>query len=101
MLPAWPAWLPVVRPRPCRGKAGRVIGHTAGFMTTLKGLPRSYNKDLQEDKEPLFDAVDTVHACLQVQGPSTPHVRRPVPLEPMCVRACVRERGSRGLKSHT
>ena len=43
-----------------RAKAGRLIGHLAGFLTTLKGLPLAYNKDLQEDKEPLFDAVDTV-----------------------------------------
>ncbi len=41
-----------------RGKAGRMVGHLAGFLTTLKGLPLSYNKDLQEDKEPLFDALD-------------------------------------------
>ncbi len=45
-----------------RGKTGRLIGHLGGFLATLKGLPLSYNKDLQEDKEPLFDAVDTV--CL-------------------------------------
>ena len=43
-----------------RGKAGRLIGHLTGLMATLKGLPLAYNKDLQEDKEPLFDAVDTV-----------------------------------------
>ncbi len=43
-----------------RAKTGRLIGHLAGFLTTLKGLPLAYNKDLQEDKEPLFDAVDTV-----------------------------------------
>ena len=41
-----------------RGKAGRVIGDLTGLLATLKGLPRSYNRDLQEDKEPLFDAVD-------------------------------------------
>jgi argininosuccinate lyase len=43
-----------------RGKAGRVIGDLVGFLTTLKGLPLAYNRDLQEDKEPLFDAVDQV-----------------------------------------
>jgi argininosuccinate lyase len=43
-----------------RGKAGRLIGHLTGFLTTLKGLPLSYNRDLQEDKEPLFDALDQV-----------------------------------------
>ena len=43
-----------------RGKTGRLVGHAAGFLTALKGLPSGYNKDLQEDKEPLFDAVDTL-----------------------------------------
>ena len=43
-----------------RGKAGRVIGDLTGFLATLKGLPLAYNRDLQEDKEPLFDAVDTL-----------------------------------------
>ncbi|MGI8491966.1 MAG: argininosuccinate lyase, partial [Acidimicrobiales bacterium] len=43
-----------------RGKAGRVIGHLTGFLATLKGLPLAYNRDLQEDKEPLFDALDQV-----------------------------------------
>jgi argininosuccinate lyase len=43
-----------------RGKSGRLIGHLAGFLATLKGLPLSYNRDLQEDKEPLFDAVDQI-----------------------------------------
>jgi argininosuccinate lyase len=47
-----------------RGKAGRLIGHLTGVLTTLKGLPLSYNRDLQEDKEPLFDAVDTVVLAL-------------------------------------
>jgi argininosuccinate lyase len=43
-----------------RGKSGRLIGHLTGFLTTLKGLPLAYNRDLQEDKEPLFDAIDQV-----------------------------------------
>ena len=47
-----------------RGKAGRLVGHLTGFLTTLKGLPLSYNKDLQEDKEPLFDALDQVSLAL-------------------------------------
>ncbi len=49
-----------------RGKSGRVMGKLAGLMTTLKGLPTSYNKDLQEDKEPLFDAVDSLNGALQI-----------------------------------
>jgi argininosuccinate lyase len=47
-----------------RGKAGRVIGDLVGLLTTLKGLPLAYNRDLQEDKEPLFDAVDQVSSAL-------------------------------------
>ncbi|KAK7195830.1 Lyase/Argininosuccinate lyase C-terminal [Novymonas esmeraldas] len=49
-----------------RGKAGRVYGHLMGLLTTMKGLPLAYNKDMQEDKEPIFDAVDTVRLCLPV-----------------------------------
>jgi argininosuccinate lyase len=49
-----------------RGKAGRVFGHLMGLLTVLKGLPLSYNRDLQEDKEAVFDTVDTVIACLEV-----------------------------------
>jgi argininosuccinate lyase len=49
-----------------RGKSGRVIGDLVGLLVTLKGLPLAYNRDLQEDKEPLFDAVDTTGGCLQV-----------------------------------
>jgi argininosuccinate lyase len=49
-----------------RGKAGRVFGHLQSLLTTMKGLPLAYNKDMQEDKEALFDTVDTVTACLSV-----------------------------------
>lgn len=49
-----------------RSKAGRVFGRCAGFMMTMKGLPSCYNKDLQEDKEAMFDCFDSVHAVLQV-----------------------------------
>lgn len=52
-----------------RAKAGRVLGNLTGLMTVLKGLPLTYNKDLQEDKEPLFDTADTVRACLGVLPP--------------------------------
>ena len=47
-----------------RGKAGRLVGHLTGLLTTMKGLPLTYNKDMQEDKEPLFDALDTVRLTL-------------------------------------
>jgi argininosuccinate lyase len=43
-----------------RGKAGRLVGNLTSLLTTLKGLPFAYNRDLQEDKEPLFDSIDTV-----------------------------------------
>jgi argininosuccinate lyase len=49
-----------------RGKTGRVYGDLIALLTVMKGLPLAYNKDMQEDKEPLFDAVDTVSGCLSV-----------------------------------
>jgi len=49
-----------------RGKSGRNIGDLIGLLTTLKGLPSTYNKDLQEDKELLFDCVDTLNACIPI-----------------------------------
>jgi argininosuccinate lyase len=51
-----------------RGKAGRVIGRLTGWLATMKGLPIGYSKDLQEDKEALFDAEDTLHASLNAAG---------------------------------
>ena len=53
-------------PELVRGKTGRVYGHLLGLLTMLKGLPLSYNRDLQEDKEALFDALDTVSSSLVV-----------------------------------
>ena len=52
-----------------RGKTGRVYGDLMALLTTLKGLPLAYNKDMQEDKEGVFDAVDTVKMCLKVMAP--------------------------------
>jgi len=49
-----------------RGKTGRVYGDLMGLLTVIKGLPLAYNKDMQEDKEAVFDAVDTVKTCLEV-----------------------------------
>jgi argininosuccinate lyase len=51
-----------------RGRAGRLIGNLTGLLATLKGLPLSYNRDLQEDKEPLFDAFDHVNGGLAAIG---------------------------------
>jgi argininosuccinate lyase len=52
-----------------RGKTGRVYGHLQGVLTVMKGLPLAYNSDMQEDKEALFDVIDTVKACLGVCAP--------------------------------
>jgi argininosuccinate lyase len=49
-----------------RAKTGRAFGHLVSLLTVLKGLPMTYNKDLQEDKEGLFDSVRTVESCLQM-----------------------------------
>lgn len=58
-----------------RGKAGRVFGHLAALLVTMKGLPLAYNKDMQEDKEALFDTVDTVRACLEVSTTVLTNIR--------------------------
>ena len=52
-----------------RGKCGRVYGNLMGILTVMKGLPLAYNKDMQEDKEGLFDSIDTVLQCLEVFTP--------------------------------
>jgi len=49
-----------------RGKTGRVYGHLMGMLTVMKGLPSCYNKDMQEDKEGLFNSIDTIQSCLRV-----------------------------------
>ena len=49
-----------------RGKTGRVYGSLIGLLTTMKGIPLTYAKDMQEDKEPFFDALETVEICLEV-----------------------------------
>ncbi|NIA08581.1 MAG: argininosuccinate lyase [Nitrospiraceae bacterium] len=51
-----------------RGKTGRVYGHLIGLLTTMKGLPLAYNRDLQEDKEALFDSIDTVCASVEIMS---------------------------------
>ncbi len=57
-----------------RGKTGRVYGSLVSLLTVMKGLPMSYNRDLQEDKEPLFDTVDTTKECLAVLAAMLEHV---------------------------
>lgn len=56
-------------PELVRGKTGRVYGNLLAILTTMKGIPLAYNKDMQEDKEPLFDTIDTVKDCLKVFSP--------------------------------
>jgi argininosuccinate lyase len=53
-------------PELVRGKTGRVYGNLMSLLTVMKSLPLAYNKDMQEDKEPLFDTIDTVKGCLKV-----------------------------------
>ncbi len=62
-------------PELVRGKSGRIFGHLMSLLTLMKGQPLAYNKDNQEDKEPLFDTVDTIKGCLRIYadllGPKT------------------------------
>ncbi len=58
-----------------RGKSGRLFGNLMALLTVLKGLPLTYNRDLQEDKEPVFDSVDTVKASLAVLAAMLPELR--------------------------
>ncbi len=61
-------------PELVRGKTGRVVGHLIGLITLMKSQPLAYNKDNQEDKEPLFDAIDTVKDCLKAYADMTPAI---------------------------
>jgi argininosuccinate lyase len=58
-----------------RGKAGRVFGHLASLLATIKGLPLAYNKDMQEDKEAVFDTADTLKDCLAVTATVLQNIR--------------------------
>jgi argininosuccinate lyase len=62
-------------PELVRGKSGRVIGNLVGLLTLMKGQPLAYNKDNQEDKEPLFDSVDTLKGALRVFADMMPAIR--------------------------
>lgn len=74
-------------PELVRGKTGRVYGHLMALLTLMKSQPLAYNKDNQEDKEPLFDAVDTVRDCLKAFADMVPAI------EPK-KRACMKPRGA-------
>ncbi len=58
-----------------RGKVGRVYGNMSALFTLMKGLPLSYNRDMQEDKPPVFDTVDTIKSCLSVLGEMLPEIK--------------------------
>src|SRR5208282_1239466 len=58
-----------------RGKTGRVYGNLMALLTLLKGLPLTYNRDLQEDKEPLFDTADTIQSTLSVMAAMLAHTK--------------------------
>jgi argininosuccinate lyase len=62
-------------PELVRGKTGRVTGHLISLLTLMKSQPLAYNKDNQEDKEPLFDTVDTVRDCLRAFGDMIPAIQ--------------------------
>jgi argininosuccinate lyase len=76
-----------------RGKAGRVFGHTVALLAVIKGLPLAYNKDMQEDKEAVFDTADTLSASLEV----TATVLRNITLR----EDCTREAAARGYMNAT
>jgi argininosuccinate lyase len=61
-------------PELVRGKTGRVVGALVALITLMKSLPMAYNRDMQEDKEPLFDAVDTLKACLHINCQMLPRI---------------------------
>jgi argininosuccinate lyase len=56
-------------PELIRGKSGRLVGNLVSLIVTIKGLPLAYNKDMQEDKEPVFDSVDTIESILAILPP--------------------------------
>ena len=62
-------------PELVRGKSGRVVGHVIALLTLMKGLPLAYNRDMQEDKEPIFDSLDTVLGCTRVLTDLIPGIR--------------------------
>ncbi len=74
-------------PELVRGKTGRVNGHLMALLTLMKGQPLAYNKDNQEDKEPLFDTVDTLRDCLRAFADMVPHIRS----KPENMRAAVKK----------
>ncbi len=62
-------------PELVRGKTGRLYGHLVALLTVMKGLPLAYNKDMQEDKEGVFDAIDTLRNCLSIMIPFLENIK--------------------------
>jgi len=62
-------------PELIRGKSGRIFGHLMGLLTLMKSQPLAYNKDNQEDKEPLFDTIDNLKGCLRVFADMVPNIQ--------------------------
>ena len=80
-------------PELIRGKSGRIFGHLIGLLTLMKGQPLAYNKDNQEDKEPLFDTVDNLKGSLKVFAEMIPAIR--------CRREAMRQAAMRGFATAT
>jgi argininosuccinate lyase len=80
-------------PELVRGKAGRIFGHLIALLTLMKGQPLAYNKDNQEDKEPLFDTVDNLKGCLRVFADMVPTIR--------CRREAMRQAATLGFATAT
>ena len=80
-------------PELVRGKTGRVIGDLNALLVLMKGQPLAYNRDNQEDKEPLFDAIDTVTMCLRVYADMAPHI--------VCKREACRAAAAKGFSTAT
>jgi argininosuccinate lyase len=74
-------------PELARGKTGRVFGHLTGLLTLMKGQPLAYNKDNQEDKEPLFDTADTLVDTLRIFADLVPGIR----VKPDAMRAALKQ----------
>lgn len=80
-------------PELVRGKTGRVVGNLNALLVLMKGQPLAYNRDNQEDKQPLFDSIDTVSLCLAVYAEMVPHIR--------ANRARMREAAAKGFSTAT
>ena len=74
-------------PELVRGKTGRVTGNLDSLLTLMKGQPLAYNKDNQEDKEPLFDSVETIYSCLRIFADMVPKLK---PIRITCYQSAIK-----------